>query len=70
MKQFSGKKLGRKPLSILAQMGRAQRYENRDATLYDCQIELEDSHEKGYLVVVRAIRIRSEERRVGKECLE
>ena len=39
------------------EMGRAQRYENRDATLYDCQIELEDSHEKGYLVVVRAIRI-------------
>src|SRR5205807_2144112 len=30
---------------------------NGVATLRDCQLELEDSREKGYLVVVRAIRI-------------
>jgi hypothetical protein len=39
------------------QMGRAQRYEYGNATLRDCEIELEDSGERGYLVVVRAIRI-------------
>jgi uncharacterized protein involved in tolerance to divalent cations len=37
--------------------GRAKRYYYGDATLRDCLIELEDSQEKGYLVVVRAVRI-------------
>jgi hypothetical protein len=37
--------------------GRAKRYYYGEATLRDCLIELEDSQEKGYLVVVRAIRI-------------
>lgn len=37
--------------------GRLQRYSNGSATLRDCLIELEDSREKGYLVVVRAVRI-------------
>src|SRR6184192_4110821 len=37
--------------------GRAKRYYYGEATLRDCQLELEDSREKGYLVVVRAIRI-------------
>jgi hypothetical protein len=37
--------------------GRAKRYYYGAATLRDCWIELEDSHEKGYLVRVRAIRI-------------
>jgi transposase len=39
------------------EQGRAKRYYYGAATLRDCQIELEDSREKGYLVVVRAIRI-------------
>src|SRR5437016_9612477 len=47
------------------EQGRAKRYYYGEATLRDCQLELEDSREKGYLVVVRAIRIdwdhRSEE---------
>ena len=43
--------------SKVREKGRAQRYEYGKATLHDCQIELEDSQEKGYLVVVRAIRI-------------
>jgi hypothetical protein len=38
-------------------MGRAQRYEYGHATLRDCEMELEDSQEKSYWVVVRAIRI-------------
>ena len=37
--------------------GRAKRYYYGDATLRDCLLELEDSRDKGYLVVVRAIRI-------------
>jgi len=39
------------------EQGRAKRYYYGEATLRDCQIELEDSQEKGYLVVVRAVRI-------------
>ena len=39
------------------EQGRPKRYYYGAATLRDCQIELEDSKEKGYLVVVRAIRI-------------
>src|SRR6266576_2232111 len=37
--------------------GRAKRYYYGEATLRECRLELEDSREKGYLVVVRAIRI-------------
>jgi len=37
--------------------GRPQRYYYGDATLRDCLIELEDSQEKGYVIVVRAVRI-------------
>jgi hypothetical protein len=37
--------------------GRPKRYYFGDATLRDCLLELEDSREKGYLVVVRAVRI-------------
>src|SRR5947208_16019538 len=36
------------------EQGRAKRYYYGEATLRDCQLELEDSREKGYLVVVRA----------------
>src|SRR5207244_12282185 len=39
------------------EQGRAKRYYYGEATLRDCQLGLEDSREKGYLVVVRAIRI-------------
>jgi len=39
------------------QEGSPERYRFGDATLYDCEIELKDSKEKGYLLVVRAIRI-------------
>jgi len=39
------------------QEGRPKRYYYGDATLRDCLLELEDSQEKGYLVVVRAVRI-------------
>jgi hypothetical protein len=39
------------------EQGRPKRYYYGEATLRDCQIELEDSKEKGYLVVVRAIHI-------------
>ena len=35
--------------------GRPKRYYYGDATLRDCLLELEDSQEKGYLVVVRAV---------------
>jgi transposase len=38
-------------------LGRAQRYEYGNATLRNCELELEDSQEKGYLVLVRAVRI-------------
>jgi hypothetical protein len=37
--------------------GRPKRYYYGAATLRDCRLELEDSREKGYLVVVRAVRI-------------
>jgi transposase len=39
------------------QEGRPKRYYYGDATLRDCLLELEDSQEKGYVVVVRAVRI-------------
>jgi len=39
------------------QEGNPERYRWGDATLYECEIELEDSKEKGYLLLVRAIRI-------------
>jgi len=39
------------------QEGRPKRYYYGEATLRDCQLELEDSRDKGYLVVVRAVRI-------------
>ncbi|MCP4263871.1 MAG: hypothetical protein GY774_41145 [Planctomycetes bacterium] len=38
-------------------VGAAERYLNGDATLYDCDIELKDSKEKDYLIIVRAVRI-------------
>ncbi|MCP4139977.1 MAG: hypothetical protein GY755_06755 [Chloroflexi bacterium] len=38
-------------------MGAAERYINGEATLYDCEIELKDSKEKDYLIIVRAVRI-------------
>jgi transposase len=38
-------------------IGRARRYRHGKATLRDCQVELEDSHEKGYLFVTRAIEV-------------
>ncbi len=37
--------------------GRPKRYYYGEATLRDCRLELEDSRDKGYLVVVRAVRI-------------
>jgi transposase len=37
--------------------GRPQRYRHGAATLRDCEIELEDSQEKGYLFLTRAIKI-------------
>jgi len=37
--------------------GRPKRYYFGEATLRDCLLELEDSRQKGYLVVVRAVRI-------------
>jgi len=37
--------------------GRPKRYYYGNATLRDCLLELEDSRDKGYLVVVRAVRI-------------
>ncbi|MBI4726641.1 helix-turn-helix domain-containing protein [candidate division TA06 bacterium] len=45
-----------KPRKVRAE-GRAKRYYFGEATLRDCLLELEDSREKGYLVVVRAVRI-------------
>lgn len=38
-------------------MGAPERYLNGDATLYDCEIELKDSKEKDFLIIVRAVRI-------------
>lgn len=43
--------------SKVREEGRPKRYYYGDATLRDCLLELEDSREKGYLVVVRAVRI-------------
>lgn len=37
--------------------GRLQRYHYGNATLRDCEIELEDSQDKGYLITTRAIEI-------------
>jgi transposase len=37
--------------------GRPQRYRHGDATLWDCEIELQDSKEKEYLFLTRAIKI-------------
>jgi transposase len=37
--------------------GRPQRYRFGEATLWDCEIELEDSTERGYLFVTRATKI-------------
>ncbi len=41
----------------IRRVGRPQRYRYGDATLRDGEIELEDSQEKGYLIVSRAIEI-------------
>ena len=41
----------------LRRQGRPRRYRYGQATLRDCEIELEDSQEKGYLVTSRAIEI-------------
>lgn len=38
-------------------LGKPQRYRHGNATLQDCEIELVDSNEKGYLFVTRAIKI-------------
>ena len=38
-------------------MGAVERYINGDASLYDCELELKDSKEKNYLIIVRAVRI-------------
>jgi transposase len=37
--------------------GIGERYRYGDGTLYDCEIELEDSKEKGYVLVARAVRV-------------
>lgn len=44
-------------LSKVRAVGRPKRYYYGSATLRDCLLEMEDSREKGYLVVVRAVRI-------------
>jgi transposase len=41
----------------IRQEGAAERYRWGAATLYDSEIELEDSKEKGYMLVVRAVRV-------------
>lgn len=43
--------------SKVREQGRPKRYYYGDATLRECLLELEDSREKGYLVIVRAVRI-------------
>jgi len=43
--------------SKVREQGRPKRYYYGEATLRECVMELEDSREKGYLVVVRAVRI-------------
>jgi transposase len=47
--QWDARKIRRK--------GSPQRYRYGQATLRDCEIELSDSNEKGYLIVVRAVKI-------------
>lgn len=37
--------------------GKPKRYQYGEATLWDCEIELEDSRDKGYIFVTRAIKI-------------
>ena len=37
--------------------GSPKRYQHGDATLWDCEIEMEDSRDNGYLFVTRAIKI-------------
>lgn len=39
------------------QEGLPERYSCGDAMLYDCEVELEDSKEKGYMIVSRAVRV-------------
>lgn len=41
----------------IRKQGKPQRYRHGAATLWECEIELEDSREKGYLFVTRAIKI-------------
>jgi hypothetical protein len=43
--------------SKVREQGRPKRYYYGEATLRECLLELEDSREKGYLVVLRAVRI-------------
>jgi transposase len=38
-------------------IGVPERYNSGDATLYDCEIELKDSKETNYIIIVRAVRI-------------
>jgi len=42
----------------IRQQGPERRYQYGSATLWDCEIELKDSKDKGYLFVTRAIKIR------------
>ena len=44
-------------LRKVRKQGKPQRYKHGDATLRDCQIELEDSTEKEYIFVTRAIKV-------------
>lgn len=44
-------------LRKVRKQGQPQRYKYGNATLWDCEIELEDSLEKGYLFLTRAIKI-------------
>ena len=44
-------------LRKVRKQGRPQRYKYGAATLWDCEIELEDSREKGHLFVTRTIKI-------------
>lgn len=41
----------------IRRFGRPQRYRYGEATLRDCEIELEDSQEKGYLITSRAVEV-------------
>jgi len=44
-------------LRKVRKQGKPQRYKHGDATLRDCEIELEDSTEKDYIFVTRAIKV-------------